>query len=71
MAGDRTEALETGDAQVSRGTRGETKQDWYAGTDTGDAHVGGLSRAKARQAVLEDRSGGGISRVSKSNDGSR
>ena len=34
-------ALETGDAQVSGGPRGETTRDWYAGTETGDAQVGG------------------------------
>ena len=40
MAGDREQAQETGDAQVSGGPRGETTQERYADTETGDAQVG-------------------------------
>ena len=39
MEGDGEVASETGYAQVSGGLRGEIKQDWHAGTETGDALV--------------------------------
>ena len=41
MVGDGAAALETSDAQVSGGPHGETTRDRYAGTETGDAQVGG------------------------------
>ena len=41
MAGYGAASLDTGDAQVSGGTRGETMRDKYYGTETGDAQVGG------------------------------
>ena len=41
MEGYREVASETGDAQVSGGTRGKTTRERYYGIDTGDAHVGG------------------------------
>ena len=69
MAGERVAVSEMGSAQVSRGTRGETKQDWYAGTDTGDTQVGGLFHAEARRAVSADRAGGGPPLTGKYNDG--
>ena len=71
MSGYRAATLETVGAQVSRGPRGDTKWDWYAGMDTGDGQVGRLSCAEARQAVLVDRAGGRIPPVGKSNDNSR
>ena len=41
MAGDRTEALETGDAQVSGGPRGEKTQYLYNGAEMGYTQVVG------------------------------
>ena len=41
MSGDGSKALDIGNAQVSGGPRGDTTQDRYAGTETGDAQVGG------------------------------
>ena len=69
MTGDGAATLETGDAQVRGGTCGETKRDWYAGTDTGDTQVGGLFHAEARRAVSADRAGGGPPLTGKYNDG--
>ena len=39
MEGDRVAISETGGAQVSGGTRGETTRDTYAGMEMGDAQV--------------------------------
>ena len=41
MSGDRAEVLETGDAQVSGGSRGETTRYLYDGADMGYTQVGG------------------------------
>ena len=40
MAGYGAAELETGDTQVSEGPHGETTQDRYAATETGDAQGG-------------------------------
>ena len=41
MAGDGAEELDMGNAHVSEGACGETMQGRYAGTEMGDAEVGG------------------------------
>ena len=60
---------ETGGAQVSEEPHGETTRDNYAGTETGDAQVEGLSRAEVRKAVSTDMTGGKLSLGGKSEDG--
>ena len=68
MEGDRTEALDTGNTQVSRGTCGETTQEWYDGMETGKAQVGGCYCVDARRDAPEEREGGGLSLGGKSDD---
>ena len=62
-------ALETGDAQVNGGPRGETTRYWYSGTDTTYTQVVILSRVEARRSVSADREGGRLSLGGKSKDG--
>ena len=69
MAGDGKAESETGEAQVSGGTRGETTQDWYDGTDTGDAQVGGLSCADVQWEVLTYITGGILQLAGKTDGG--
>ena len=69
MTGDGAAALETGDAQVSREPRGETTWDWYDGTDTGDAQVGGLSCADVQWEVLTYITGGILQLAGKTDGG--
>ena len=65
---DRSAALETGDAQVNGGPRGETTRYWYAGTDTACTQVVILSRVEARRSVSADREGGRLSLGGKYNN---